>query len=126
MAHKNDFDEEVVFFKGLFMGIQGWVFQFRKGFTEFVLLNLMQHGQCYGYELLEALKEGSFSLQAGNLYRTLGRLEQKGYVKSHFERSGDGPMRKYYALTEEGRRRRHQMNNFWENVRMEVDVIVAG
>jgi PadR family transcriptional regulator, regulatory protein PadR len=108
------------------MDISGWEFQFRKGLLELAVLNLIRLGKYHGYEILKVLKDGSFALRPGNLYTVLGRLEKKGYLKSHRERSGSGPMRKCYSLTESGRRGLHMMNTRWSAASLEVDGMVFG
>jgi DNA-binding PadR family transcriptional regulator len=55
---------------------------------------------------LEIVKASNGRLQRGTVYVTLGRLEEKGYVKSAVNRKPDHPglPRPRYSLTGQGRR----------------------
>ena len=39
------------------MNLDNWRTQLRKGLLEVVVLNLLQHGQRHGYEMIQALKQ---------------------------------------------------------------------
>ena len=66
-------------------------------------LVLLKEESSYGYELMERLEQFSFEqISAGTLYRTLRRMEQEGLCKSEWERSGGGPARRMYSITESG------------------------
>ena len=68
-----------------------------------VALVLLREESSYGYELMERLEQFSFEqISAGTLYRTLRRMEQEGLCKSEWERSGGGPARQMYSITESG------------------------
>jgi len=68
-----------------------------------VALVLLKEESSYGYELMERLEQFSFEqISAGTLYRTLRRMEQEGLCKSEWERSGGGPARRMYSITESG------------------------
>ncbi len=71
------------------------------------LLLVLDHDDLHGYELLIRLERlaGAPTADAGNVYRTLRRLEQQGAVASTWEEGVKaGPARRTYTLTEEGRR----------------------
>jgi PadR family transcriptional regulator PadR len=55
--------------------------------------------------LIRVLTESaSISLKEGTVYPILARLDRDGLVRSEWVESDQGPPRKYYALTAEGRR----------------------
>ena len=78
------------------MDIYNWRIQLRKGLLELVVLNLLEHDRCHGYEMVQKLKriEG-LKIREGNIYPILARLQIDGLVKSDTEPSEDGPPRKY-------------------------------
>ena len=39
------------------MNLNNWQTQLRKGLLDIVILNLLWHGQCYGYEMVQILKQ---------------------------------------------------------------------
>lgn len=64
----------------------------------------------HGYAIRKAvltLSGGAIELEAGGLYRLLGRLEDQGLVTpadAPASEESKGPPRNYYALTDPGRR----------------------
>ncbi|MBC7250352.1 MAG: helix-turn-helix transcriptional regulator [Anaerolineae bacterium] len=79
----------------------------RKGSTTVLVLTLLAERPMYGYQLVKELErrsEGYFNLKEGTLYPALHRLEKEGLVRSEWRVTDQGPARKYYHLTEKGRR----------------------
>jgi PadR family transcriptional regulator PadR len=71
--------------------------------TERQILELLGREERYGLELVTASKG---RLKRGTIYVTLGRMEAKGFVRSHTEAPPDhgGLPRRLYAVTPLGRR----------------------
>jgi DNA-binding PadR family transcriptional regulator len=66
---------------------------------------LKDHGQMYGYEITQRVKdlsEGRILLTEGALYPTLHKLEAEGLLRTETINIGKR-IRKYYTLTAEGR-----------------------
>jgi PadR family transcriptional regulator PadR len=81
------------------------VTQLRKGILELAVMGVLYHKRHYGYSLIRVLTESaSISLKEGTVYPILARLDRDGLVRSEWVESDQGPPRKYYALTAEGRR----------------------
>ncbi|MDA8061169.1 MAG: PadR family transcriptional regulator [Actinomycetota bacterium] len=75
--------------------------------TWLVLTALAGAGRLHGYGItgeVERLSEGRLRLRAGTLYAALDRLAGEGLVATAGEEVVDGRLRRYYALTTEGRR----------------------
>ncbi len=80
------------------------VTQLRKGILELAVMGVLYQERHYGYSLVRALSEsGAISLKEGTVYPILARLDRDGLVKSEWIASDQGPPRKYYALTSDGR-----------------------
>jgi len=77
-----------------------------KGTLQTILLKVLKdHGKMYGYEITQRVKElseGRILLTEGSLYPMLHRLEAEGMLKTETILMGKR-VRKYYALTAEGR-----------------------
>ena len=76
-----------------------------RGYLIPCLLFLLKDAPSHGYQLIEMLEARQYLMevpQPGVLYRHLRQLEQEGMVTSSFE-PGDGPARRVYTLTDEGR-----------------------
>lgn len=77
--------------------------QMLKGLLEGCILEIISHGETYGYEITEALNRSGFKdLNEGSVYPVLIRLSKKGYVTSESKTSPLGPQRKYFYITEKG------------------------
>jgi len=78
----------------------------------------------YAYELIEALGKTGLLTTEGTLYPLLSRLRRDGLVKTDWRESTDGPPRRYYELTAEGRRALTAFKNEWTGFRGAVDKIL--
>ncbi len=78
----------------------------------------------YAYELIEALGKTGLLTTEGTLYPLLSRLRRDGLVKTDWRESTDGPPRRYYELTAEGRRALTAFKNEWTSFRGAVDKIL--
>ena len=68
------------------------------------MLTTISTREVYGLQLLELLRgAGITPLGDPSVYGVLRRLEQDGLVTSHLVPSAQGPARKYFAITEQGR-----------------------
>ena len=95
------------------------VTQLRKGILELAVMGTLYSEQHYGYSLVRVLTgDGSLSLKEGTVYPILTRLDKEGLVRSEWVESDQGPPRKYYSLTANGRR-------LFESLMPEFDQLVA-
>jgi PadR family transcriptional regulator PadR len=68
----------------------------------FILLSL-RGWNLHGYKLIQELTQFGFSsIDQGNVYRTLRKLEKENMVKSEWDVSTGGPAKRIYSLTEVG------------------------
>ena len=94
-----------------------WTVQVRKGLIEVCVLNALADEECYGYDLVKRLVEfGGLGVTEGTLYPLLSRLRVAGLISARLEESPNGPARKYYSLTREGRRVMAAMNDYLETL----------
>ena len=99
------------------MKLDNWQAQLRKGLLDIAILNLLEHNQLHGYEMVQTLKQDDgLSIHEGNIYPILARLKADGLVTSYAEASPDGPPRKYFRLTELGRKTLADMNAHWDQI----------
>lgn len=81
-----------------------WTVQARKGLLDMCILRVLSEREYYGYELVRTLVDvPGLGLTEGTLYPLLSRLRVQGLVTTRLEESSEGPARKYYSLTQEGR-----------------------
>ena len=77
--------------------------QMKKGLLDACVLAVIEEGDAYGYRLTQKTVE-VLKVSESSLYPVLRRLEQQGCFETYSRESG-GRLRKYYHMTEEGRRR---------------------
>lgn len=97
--------------------------QFKKGALELCVLSKLTGGDRYGYELTEAISK-EMVIATGTLYLILKRLKDEKYVETYLVESGEGPARKYYHLTEEGKSYCKKMRQEWQEFVKAVDRVI--
>jgi len=85
---------------------------------------LVQQTPRYAFEMIEALGQTGMLTTEGTLYPLLSRLRRDGLVKTEWRESTDGPPRRYYELTAEGRRALTAFRVEWVGFRAAVDGIL--
>lgn len=90
-----------------------WTVQLRKGVLDVCILRALSEREYYGYELVKHLTAiPGLGVTEGTLYPLLSRLRVAGLVSTRLEESTEGPARKYYSLTREGRKALAAMNEY--------------
>ena len=90
-----------------------WTVQARKGVLELCILNALAERERYGYELVKSLVDiPGLGMTEGTLYPLLSRLRSQGLVSARLEESPEGPARKYYSLSKEGKKVAAMMNDY--------------
>ena len=96
--------------------------QMKKGMMEACILSVLNRGDSYGYQLIKDM-EPIMRLSESTLYPVLRRLEAAGsltvYSVEHNSR-----LRKYYAITDEGRKKIADFLAEWAEVKRVYDFIV--
>ena len=109
------------------MNLDNWQTQLRKGLLDIVVLNLLRHGRYHGYEMVQTLKKiNGLKIREGNIYPILARLQTDGLVTSNTEESTDGPPRKYFELTNDGKKMLALMNDHWTMIIKNINHIKEG
>ena len=99
------------------MYVDNWQTQLRKGMLDVVILNLLSHGPCHGYEMVQRMRKiQGLKIREGNVYPILARLQQEALVENYTQPSTDGPPRKYFKLTDSGCETLADMNTHWEQM----------
>jgi PadR family transcriptional regulator PadR len=94
-----------------------WTVQVRKGVLELCILNALADQERYGYDLVKRLVTvPGLGVTEGTLYPLLSRLRVAGLLSTRLEESTQGPARKYYSLTKDGRKIMAVMNDYLETL----------
>lgn len=100
--------------------------QLRKGVLEYCVLGLLEDSPCYGYQLVQRLAgEDGLLTSEGTIYPLLSRMRREGLVVTEWRESSSGPPRRYYRLTEDGRRGLREFRSSWRRFRRAVESVVA-
>ncbi|HLV08956.1 MAG TPA: PadR family transcriptional regulator [Halanaerobiales bacterium] len=97
--------------------------QFKKGVLELCVLVLLNKQDCYGYELVQKISQ-KIDISEGSAYPLLRRLTKEGYFTTYLRESTEGPPRKYYKLTVEGRKYLEALLQEWKEFTRGVDQLI--
>lgn len=111
----------------VFVDIESWKSQLRKGAAELAVLALLEGAAQSGIGLLSALGERpEIGLSEGSIYPLLNRLEREGRIQGRWRTpAGGGRGQKAYALTAEGRAALRSMRAAWRGFRDELSEIAG-
>lgn len=78
--------------------------QMRKGMLVYCVLLLLKDGKVYTSEIIRALRSAELIVVEGTLYPLLNRLAKDKLLAYEWQESEQGPPRKYYWLTDDGKK----------------------
>jgi len=90
--------------------------QMRKGILEYCILCVLSDSDAYASDIINRLKEVSMIVVEGTLYPLLTRQKNAGLLSYRWEESTQGPPRKYYTITEDGKRYLAELDTSWHEL----------
>ena len=87
-----------------------------RGHTDTVVLSVLSKGDSYGYEIYKNIidkLDGDYELKEATLYSSYKRLEADGHITSYWGDSKLGGRRKYFSITESGKKHFQQSKSDW-------------
>lgn len=107
------------------MNIDDWKSQIKRGSLEFCILLMIKKKSSYGYEMISTLeKYPIISAKESTIYPLLRRLMKEGLIFSSWQEGTEGlPPRKYYSITESGKKYIELMSHEWGNLLNAVNEI---
>ncbi len=100
--------------------------QMRKGTLEYCILSILSRSDAYASEIIARLKAAEMIVVEGTLYPLLMRQKNQGLLSYRWEESAQGPPRKYYSLTDQGRLFLEQLDQSWSELVAQIEVIRNG
>lgn len=100
------------------------VFQLGAQLMDAMVLAIIAKEDAYGYSISQQMKHIT-NMRESTLYPILRRLQQNGYLTT-YDQPFQGRNRKYYTLTEEGKRQYYYFVQEWNKYKEEVEVIIKG
>ena len=105
------------------MDLENTKAQMRKGILEYCILSILSRNSCYASDIIKELKEAKVIVVEGTLYPLLTRQKNAGLLSYRWEESQQGPPRKYYELTPEGKEYLKDLDNSWNELVESVNLI---
>lgn len=97
--------------------------QLKKGALELCVLCQLVSGDKYGYELVAAISR-NILVSEGTIYPLLKRIREDNFVRTYIQESSEGPPRRYYSLTNEGRVHMDELKSQWNEFSNAVNTLI--
>ncbi len=94
--------------------------QFKKGVLDICVLGLLSKKDYYGYDISETISN-HIDIADGTIYPILRKLKSDGLLTTYLSETSGGPPRKYYSLTELGRKEFGKVSKEWKEFVGAVD-----
>ena len=98
------------------MNIEKTKAQMRKGVLEYCILAIIKEKEVYASDIIFQLKEAELIVVEGTLYPLLTRLKNDGLLSYRWEESKTGPPRKYYEITDVGKKFLEGLDKSWNDL----------
>lgn len=98
-----------------------------RGHTETIILSHLYEKDSYGYEINKMIKEKTeyqYELKEATLYCAFKRLKENGYIESYWGEQEVGARRRYYRITNDGRKHCEECRKDWENTKKILDKLI--
>lgn len=99
-------------------------FQISSTLLDACVLAVLSREDTYGYMLTQTIKE-VMEISESTLYPVLRRLQREGYLTT-YDQPFQGRNRRYYTLTEEGKKKYGQYQKDWKIYKIQVDRLMCG
>ncbi|HSX53165.1 MAG TPA: PadR family transcriptional regulator [Patescibacteria group bacterium] len=100
--------------------------QMRKGILTYAVLLLLRNGKVYSSEIIQALRKAELIVVEGTLYPLLSRLTKEGLLEYEWQESEQGPPRKYYWLTEDGKKLLIKLKDTYQKLHSSIQALEKG
>jgi PadR family transcriptional regulator PadR len=99
--------------------------QMRKGILEYCILSIIARDETYASDIIAELKKAQLLVVEGTLYPLLTRLKNNGLLTYNWVESTSGPPRKYYSLSDEGKKILEQLDKTWQELAFAVQTAIG-
>ena len=99
-----------------------------RGYTDTIILGQLYHEDSYGYVISKNVQEitgGELQLKEATLYTTFRRLESAGVIESYWGNENAGARRRYYHLTDAGRKLYEENRSDWCRYRAVISRLIG-
>ena len=78
------------------------------------VLAIINVGEIYASDIIGKLKDANLLIVEGTLYPLLTRLKNANFLTYNWQESDQGPPRKYYSITDEGKEFLKELDKTWK------------
>ena len=100
------------------------IFPLNAPMFDLLVLSVVVKEDAYGYQISQIIKQVS-NTKDSTLYPVLRRLQENHFLVT-YDQQYQGRNRKYYSITEEGRRQYEELVKEWKTLSDTVNRIVEG
>ena len=100
-----------------------------RGHTETIILRILMEGDSYGYEIAKKITDGGkgyVDVKDATIYTAFRRMEEDGLLATYWGDGVGGARRRYYKITEKGRRIYDEKLKEWEVVNRILNLLIRG
>ena len=98
-----------------------------RGHTEAIILSHLLEQDSYGYQINKDIMKktnNAYELKEATLYSAFRRLEQAGCIRTYWGDETVGARRRYYSITEKGRKAYADYKREWQEAREIIDQLL--
>lgn len=98
-----------------------------RGHTDTIILASLRAGDNYGYKINRMIYEmtnGRYELKEATLYTAFKRLEESGCISSYWGNEDSGARRRYYTITNHGKKKYEELVAEWNETKEIIDKLV--
>lgn len=98
-----------------------------RGHTDTIILSLLSVSDSYGYKINKDILDltgNRFEFKEATLYSAFRRLEQSGLIASYWGDENSSARRKYYTITDAGRKQYCENLADWDKTKAIVDKLL--
>lgn len=100
--------------------------QMRKGMLVYCVLLLLKDGKVYTSEIIRSLRQAELIVVEGTLYPLLNRLAKDNLLAYEWQESEQGPPRKYYWLTSDGKKLLTDLKATYHRLHASINTLEKG
>lgn len=90
--------------------------QLKKGVLDICILSLLSREEKYGYEIIKEIQPYFEDTDESVFYAVIRRLNKSGLTDIRYSEESNGPVRKYYSLTDLGKETLRKYKSSWKYI----------
>lgn len=97
--------------------------QLKKGVLEMVVLSKIDYKDSYGYDIYQEISK-NMAISESTIYPILRKLTKDGLCETYLRESKEGPPRKYFKITRQGKEQLNLQVKDWRKFQRVVNIMI--